>query len=202
MCVRACIPACLIPCQQRSPVLQDASPISPSTGTEQGNAWLAVTTSHKTHTKADTHTPSYLLFLSNILTSLMRWKQKHLSLIVRLKYLLVHSSQTFILLFTLADALNFSCSGLLCSSYSTTPSGPLAVAVNLLSPAALPRLPLAASSWVSRRLWEERERRHKRIIVFNTPFSLTIYHKLLIVLCTLSFPTNLCLIAHHLARIW
>lgn len=64
--------------------------------------------------------------------------------------------------FTLADSLNFSCSGLLCSSYRTTPSGPFAEAVGLLSPAELPRLPLATSSWVSRRLGEGRERRHKR----------------------------------------
>ena len=83
------------------------------------------------------------------------------------KHLLVNSSETSIhhpFHFTLADSLNFSCSGRLCSSYSTTPSGPLAKAVDLPSPAALPRLPLAASSWVSRRLREGRKRRHKRII--------------------------------------
>lgn len=62
----------------------------------------------------------------------------------------VKSAETSILC-TLADSVNFSCSGLLCSSYSTTPSGPLADA-GLPSPTAPPRLPLAASSWVSRRL--------------------------------------------------
>lgn len=62
----------------------------------------------------------------------------------------VKACETFILC-TLADSVNFSCSGLLCSSYSTTPSGPLADA-GLPSPTAPPRLPLATSSWVSRRL--------------------------------------------------
>lgn len=81
---------------------------------------------------------------------------------VSLKHLLAHSTKYFV--FTLADSLNFSCSGLLCSSYSTTPSGPLADAVGLPSPVVLPRLPLATSSWVSRRLWEEKKRRHKRIL--------------------------------------
>ncbi len=53
-----CVPACLILSQQRSPAQLDASPIPPSTGTEQGNTWLAVTTaSHKTHTQTPTHTP-------------------------------------------------------------------------------------------------------------------------------------------------
>lgn len=69
----------------------------------------------------------------------------------------VKSAETFILC-TLADSVNFSCSGLLCSSYSTTPSGHLADA-GLPSPTAPPRLPLATSSWVSRRLRGNKERK-------------------------------------------
>lgn len=51
-----------------------------------------------------------------------------------LERLFVRSSTS--VLFTLADSLNFSCSGLLCSSYMMTPSGPLVVAGTLPSPAA------------------------------------------------------------------
>lgn len=71
----------------------------------------------------------------------------------------VKSAETFILC-TLADSVNFSCSGRLCSSYSTTPSGPLADA-GLPSLEAPPRPPLAASSWVSRRLQATRTRSQK-----------------------------------------
>lgn len=90
-----------------------------------------------------------------------------------------------VILPTLADSVNFSCSGLLCSSYSTTPSGPLAGA-GLLSPGAPPRLPLAASSWVSRRLQATRKRSQKdqRISVFNTVISLRYGCRL--ILCWLS----------------
>lgn len=96
----------------------------------------------------------------------------------------VKSTETFIL-HTLADSVNFSCSGLLCSSYSTTPSGPLAGA-GLPSPGAPPRLPLAASSWVSRRLQATRKRSQKdqRISVFNTVISLRYGCRL--ILCWLS----------------
>ena len=61
VCVCVCVPACLILSQQRSPAQQDASPIPPSTGTEQGNTWLAVTTaSHETHIKRPrTHLPAF-----------------------------------------------------------------------------------------------------------------------------------------------
>lgn len=95
----------------------------------------------------------------------------------------VKSAETFIL-HTLADSVNFSCSGLLCSSYSTTPSGPLAGA-GLPSPGAPLRLPLAASSWVSRRLQATRKRSQtdQRISVFNTVISPI---RLRLILCWLS----------------
>lgn len=96
----------------------------------------------------------------------------------------VKSAETF-MLHTLADSVNFSCSGLLCSSYSTTPSGPLAGA-DLPSPGAPPRLPLAASSWVSRRLQATRKRSQKdqHISVFNIIISLRYGCRL--ILCWLS----------------
>jgi len=56
-----CVPACLILSQQRSPAQLDASPIPPSTGMEQGNTWLAMTTaSQKTHTNTHKHPHTYL----------------------------------------------------------------------------------------------------------------------------------------------
>lgn len=67
-----------------------------------------------------------------------------------------------LILSTLADSVNFSCSGLLWSSYRTTPSGPLADA-GLPSPTAPPRLPLATSSWVSRRLQVKQGKEDRRI---------------------------------------
>lgn len=117
--------------------------------------WLAVTTRlHPTHTHI--HTPFSLCFPSLGIQTFLSWDEK-----------------TWQELHTLADSVNFSCSGLLCSSYSTTPSGPLAGA-GLPSPGAPPRLPLAASSWVSRRLQATRKSSQKdqRISVFNTVISL------------------------------
>lgn len=143
-----CVPACLILSQQQSPAQQDASPIPPSTGTEQEKTQAVTTTSHKTHTPFSP--------IHKILGQFSpEMNKQHVSLIITLKHLLVHSSESFV--FTLAVSLNFSCSGLLCSSYRTTPSGPLADAVGLPSPVVLLRLPLATSSWVSRRLLEEKE---------------------------------------------
>lgn len=119
-----------------------------------------------THKHPRTCLPAFVSFItSNILTFVSYENKNTPNLIAAPKHLIARSSGTFINLsfhFTLADSLNFSCSGLLCSSQSTTPSGPLADAVCLGSPAAVPRLPLAASSWVSRRLRKGKKRRHKR----------------------------------------
>lgn len=163
------VPACLIQIRQQSPALQDAFPTQPSTGTEQGNTWLVVTF-HKTYTNAQAHTylPSVPFTIYSIFAlwdeNMSSWSQYSNIWCIQLH----HCSMPF--LCTLADSLNFSCSGLLCSSYSTTPSGPLADA-SLLSPAVLPRLPFAASNWVSRRLWEG-GKSHENKHVFNIAISL------------------------------
>lgn len=117
-----CVPACLILSQQTSPAQLDASPIPPSTETEQAtHGWQWQQASHKRHT--NTHTYTFLLLScllpSSILTFHSEEQKQSTSRRPYSLILCVHSSQTFIhlsFLFTLADSLNFSCSGLLCNS--------------------------------------------------------------------------------------